>query len=1006
MPTTRSWRMPERAPLPAAVVLGVVLAVVLLQAATTHFVDEGMFVVVLPALGIAAGAVVRGPRALALAAAAALVLSSFGFSLLDGGTAADGVVVAVGSLLCVAVVVAVARLGGLERIGRPREVLVLALAAALSGLFAGVLAAAESVLTADLPYVDGPPVWLQALVGIGLAVAIGVLVSAPAVLEAPGTVRTALGGHTWEGVAVVLLTIGMLVLLVVRPNADWLSHTGAAFALLPFLVWGALRFGPGFTSGLLTVVAVAVAWSIAEDRGVFAPESAPLGVVSLGAQVFLLASALGALLLSVYAEHLRRQEAQGLATSLLLERAVEGMDAHLFVKRYDAATDRFVYVEANHGYARSLGYEPEEVIGRSDAELLDDPEEVARFRAQDEEVLRSGAKHVYDGETEVGGRHSFYSALRFPVVDDVGAVTAVGAVCIDRTQERRREDLLGQMFSRSPVPTARLRLEQGRATDVLEANAALGALLGLPPEELVGGPLTPFLQPGVALPLPRSDTDHLLAPARHELRLRRADGEEATALVSLGVVHGGPADEHYALLILEDVTARRIAEANLLHRASHDPLTDLLNRQAAAERIAEALVRLRRRPSTLAVLCCDVDGFKYLNESFGHEAGDQTLREVANRLLGSARPGDVVARLGADEFVVVCEGLSEPADALVVAERLRAAVARPIEQGGQTYGVTLSVGLTVTDDGRRSPTELLREADTALSRGQEDGPDHVSSYHADLGRRAALRVAARERIRRGLAEDRVEIHLQPVVDLPTGRIVGAEALVRLRDDDGTLLGPASFIDVAEDSGLIVPLGERVLDLSLGQLASWRAAGHDVGVSVNVSPRQLALVDFPRVVSDVLAVHRVPAAAVTLEVTESAVVDPGGPVLATLRRLRELGVHVSIDDFGTGYSSLTSLRHLPADEVKIDRSFVSGLGRGVEDDAIVRAVITMAHDTGRLVVGEGVESEHQLLRLAALGCDRVQGFLLARPVAAADLDPATRYDTGGGGPALRLARGTG
>jgi EAL domain-containing protein (putative c-di-GMP-specific phosphodiesterase class I) len=303
--------------------------------------------------------------------------------------------------------------------------------------------------------------------------------------------------------------------------------------------------------------------------------------------------------------------------------------------------------------------------------------------------------------------------------------------------------------------------------------------------------------------------------------------------------------------------------------------------------------------------------------------------------------------------------------------------------------------------GEANADDLLRQADVALTRAKDLGRDRIEVYRPELDRRVQLRIAMRDTLRTALSENRIEVHAQPVIDLASGRIVGAEALVRLRDLDGTLLPPAAFIPVAEESGLIVPLGLRVMDVALALRARWAEAGSPLEIAVNVSPRQLVDADFAATIATLLQAHGVPSDQLVLEVTESTVVDAVSPTLDMLGTLRDAGVHVAIDDFGTGYSSLTSLRDLPADVVKIDRTFVSGLLDDESDEAIVRAVLAMAHATHRTVVAEGVETAEQAARLRALGCDRVQGFHYAPPLSPVDFDPTRAYPVVDSVPAPRL-----
>ncbi|MEZ5117009.1 MAG: EAL domain-containing protein [Candidatus Nanopelagicales bacterium] len=818
-----------------------------------------------------------------------------------------------------------------------------------------------------------------------LSLGIGLLVCVPLALGAAAGPPDVRGWRRRAELAVLCGVILVVLLGMALPPVEVFGRLGLLFVLVLAVGWLALRFGTFATAVALLVVSVALSYMVVHFVGPFLPGSVSLAEAIAGMQAYLVVTAFGCLLMAAFAEQARERQQTAVETAELLTSAVEGSEAELFVKRYDPASDRFVYVEANTTLARELGIPVGDIVGRSDDELMD-ADAAAHFRAEDDEVLRSGERRQFMSSVVFRGRLVHYLAIKFPVRDSDGTVVGVGGVNLDRTEQHRREQLLGVVFARSPVPTARLRWTGTGVGEVLEVNDAFATLLGDTPTSLVGKALDRFLADPTRVG--GSTAGFALSGVRRELRLRRADGSELLVLATSTVVSPGGELDAFVLVILEDVTAQRAAEAGLVHRATHDGLTDLLNRQALARGLAAMCVRAGEGGRKVAVLCCDLDGFKHFNDSLGHDTGDRVLLAMAERVRAIVRPEDAVGRLGGDEYVVVCEVEDEQA-AVSVGERLRAAVAEPLDVDGRVYALTAGIGVVV-DDGRGEPEDLLRRADVALSHAKQTGRDQLQVYRPDVDQRIRVRMAMRETLRLALSENRVEAFMQPVIDLGTGRVRGAEALVRLRDLDGSLLSPAAFVAVAEESGLILPLGLRVLDLALATSARWAAAGHDLTVAVNVSPHQLVESHLAVTVSTLLETHGVPPSALVLEVTESAVVDATGPTLAVLRRLREQGVHVAIDDFGTGYSSLSSLRSLPADVVKIDRSFISGVLRDGGDEAIVRGVIAMAHATGRTVVAEGVETEQQAARLAQLGCDLAQGYWYSRPVPAIDVDPTRVY----------------
>jgi diguanylate cyclase (GGDEF)-like protein len=424
-----------------------------------------------------------------------------------------------------------------------------------------------------------------------------------------------------------------------------------------------------------------------------------------------------------------------------------------------------------------------------------------------------------------------------------------------------------------------------------------------------------------------------------------------------------------------------------LYRALHDPLTGLANRGLLMDQLSQALARNRRRPGSVAVLFLDVDRFKVVNDSLGHAIGDDLLVEVARRLEGVMRSADTVARLGGDEFVVLVEDVATVDEALALARRLRAAIASPVTlAAGQRIVVTASVGVAVStasaDGVAATPSSLLWDADVAMYRAKDAGRDCIQLFEDGLRADNVGRFRAEAMLRHALDHDGLRLYYQPLVDLSTGALAGAEALVRLHDPERGLILPGEFIPVAEETGLVVPLGAWVVAEAAGQAAAWRALqppeAPPMTVSINLSGRQLRTPGFAVEVGAAIARSGADASHLCFEVTENTLLDAGGGSVETLEDLKALGVRLAIDDFGTGHSSLTWLRRLPADFLKVDKMFVAGLGTNADDTAIVRAVVDLGRALGLTTVGEGVETVEQLAALRALGCDWAQGFHLAHP----------------------------
>jgi diguanylate cyclase (GGDEF)-like protein len=387
----------------------------------------------------------------------------------------------------------------------------------------------------------------------------------------------------------------------------------------------------------------------------------------------------------------------------------------------------------------------------------------------------------------------------------------------------------------------------------------------------------------------------------------------------------------------------------------------------------------------VGVLFLDLDRFKVVNDSLGHGAGDDLLREAGRRLAQIVRPGDTVARLGGDEFVVLIGDMVRTTDALAAAERVRTALARPMLLGSESAVITTSVGIAIAH-GQEAPADLLRDADTALYRAKDQGRDRAELFDDHLRAQAIRRHSVEQDLRSALEDGRIEVHFQPIVRVADGTVTGAEALARVRGEAGDLLMPDQFIDIAEDSGLISELGSQVLALALNRLASWGArGGATLSIAVNVSARQLADPAFPVLVGDELAANGLDPGQVALEFTESALIAANPVTERVLGDLTSLGVRIGLDDFGTGFSSLAYLKRFPIDFVKIDRSFVAGLGTDDDDTAIVTGTVALAHGLGLQVIAEGVETQAQLQRLQQLRCDLAQGYHFSEPVTDAEFD---------------------
>jgi diguanylate cyclase len=433
---------------------------------------------------------------------------------------------------------------------------------------------------------------------------------------------------------------------------------------------------------------------------------------------------------------------------------------------------------------------------------------------------------------------------------------------------------------------------------------------------------------------------------------------------------------------------RKQSELQLAHQAMHDTLTGLPNRALFYDRLTHALAWARRHESTFAVLFLDLDRFKLINDSLGHEVGDQVLIEVARRLDDALRSSDTAARFGGDEFIILCEDITDEQQAVRIAERIVRSIERPLELENDSTFITASIGIVVAGETDSDPEVLIREADAAMYRAKKRGV-RCELFDNDLRERVAERREVEDALRTAVEQEQFRVLYQPQINLRNGEVFGVEALVRWDHPERGLLSPGDFIWLAEETGLIVPIGAWVLREALRQGARWRTARPDnpLQISVNLSGRQHGDPDLISTVEEALEQTGTDPSNLCLEITETVVMDDVEATLTTLRALKALGTRLSVDDFGTGYSSLSSLKRFPVDSLKVDRSFVSGLGNGhsAEDAAIVTAVISLAHTLGMTAVAEGIETQEQLAQLRAMECDMAQGFFFARPRPAVAID---------------------
>jgi diguanylate cyclase (GGDEF)-like protein/PAS domain S-box-containing protein len=551
-------------------------------------------------------------------------------------------------------------------------------------------------------------------------------------------------------------------------------------------------------------------------------------------------------------------------------------------------------------------------------------------------------------------------------------MTAARAAEHDR---RVAQEVIGSMSEAVAVTDLEFRF--------LNVNPAFTRMTGWGREEIAG-------QSAALLNCTQHPAEHYVALRdelvrsghwRGELWQRRKDGDEFLSWNEISEIRDANGARSHFVSVMSDITDRKRTEQELRYLANYDALTGLPNRTLLSERIGHAIIRARRGGRKVAVLFLDLDRFKHVNDSMGHAAGDRMLKAAGGRLRQVVREGDSVARLGGDEFTVVLEEIANGAEAERVAEKIIAAFEQPLElDNGQEVVISPSIGISLYPEHGQVPTDLLKFADTAMYQAKDHGRKTYMVYTEAMDAAARLRATTVSALRKALERNELSLVYQPKLSLLDDRITGVEALLRWRSGDLGNVSPGVFIPIAEETGLIVEIGDWVVSQACAQLAHWREAGiRDITMSVNVSVAQLLRGDLIRRLCDVLAEHDIAPNQLELELTESMVMANAEQSITTLRRLKAIGVTLAIDDFGTGYSSLSYLKRLPIDALKIDKEFVGDITTDPDDEAITATVITMAHSLGLNVIAEGVERSEQVDYLREQDCDEVQGHWLSYPL---------------------------
>jgi diguanylate cyclase (GGDEF)-like protein/PAS domain S-box-containing protein len=631
------------------------------------------------------------------------------------------------------------------------------------------------------------------------------------------------------------------------------------------------------------------------------------------------------------------------------------------------------------------GLAPGELSGRLYLDFFVE-EDVAKVAASLREAMATGFAELEARIKTIAGivPYHYHGVL---VRDDLGKVIGIAGVGRDISEQVRSREKL--RLSATVLESTREGVMVTDANGILVAvNHAFTEITGYSESEALGRHPR-MLQSGrqerdfyQAMWASIGETGHW----QGEIWNRDRRGKIYPEWLTISAVRNAEGETVNYVGVFSDISHIKQSEAKLERLAHYDPLTDLPNRLLLTSRLRHAIDKAERGKTELAVLFLDLDNFKHVNDSLGHPAGDELLRVIAKRLQTRIREGDTLARLGGDEFVVVLETLRRSDEAAMVAQSVIQLMEEPFMlPGGHEIYIGVSVGISLYPDNGQDATQLIRNADTAMYLAKSQGRNTYRFYTSALTAAANQRLNLESKLRRALERGEFVLHYQPQVSIPDGRIVGMEALLRWHHPEEGLIPPLRFIPLAEETGLIQPIGKWVLRTACAQLRAWVDQGMPLlTMAVNLSPRQFAQPDLVEQVREALEFGELPAQYLELEITESAIMDSGEKARTTLKALKDLGITLSIDDFGTGYSSLAYLKQLPIDKLKIDKSFVDGIPDDRNDAAITATIISMAKNLNLSVLAEGVETEAQRHFLSEPGCDAYQGYLFSRPLPAADI----------------------
>ncbi|WP_445376553.1 putative bifunctional diguanylate cyclase/phosphodiesterase [Niveispirillum fermenti] len=634
----------------------------------------------------------------------------------------------------------------------------------------------------------------------------------------------------------------------------------------------------------------------------------------------------------------------------------------------------------NRAAEKLFGYGAAEMLGQPAARLL--PAEMAQDRDILDRISRGQPVGSFDTiRLHRDGRPLHLSVAASPILDGVGKVIGASMIARDITARRRVEErleLTASVFDHCSEAVAIIDADGV----FIEVNGAFATVTGYSREEVLGR--TAFLfQSGRQGPELYHRMFHdliMTGCCKGEVWTRRKDGQSLAGLLTVSRIRDGKDRVARYIAIFADVTPLRLQQERVQRLAHYDPLTNLPNRLLLSDRLRQAVLHARRTGQEVVVAYLDLDGFKEINDSHGHAVGDEALNTVSRRIQGTMRATDTLARIGGDEFVLVLGGIDDQESYTAILDRVLETCRRPIMLGSASLQVSASIGVTVYPTNSSDVDQLLRHADQAMYDVKQSGRNRIHFF--DVGRQHRNRHlhARLNSIERAFGNGEFVLYYQPRICLRDGSVAGAEALIRWQDPQRGLVGPGDFLPLIQDHPLIERLGAWVIDSALDQVAAWSRQGMPTPVSINVAPRHFLAGGFLDDLLSRLRAHPlVTPEMIELELVETSALEDTARVAAAMERSQQAGLRFAIDDFGTGYSSLTYLKTLPAEILKIDRSFVQGMMENERDEKLVRAIVGMADAFDRMVVAEGVECVEQGVALAAMGCWHIQGFAIARPM---------------------------